>query len=109
VVNGRKEKIEKKKKRNCHQSVRPKSPERCSRQQNQDWAFKLPLPSARRSVSETGRLGLGLLRRSLLGGLLELGLASGLTIGTLVLHVLIIDIESLVDLSAEGLFIIKPK
>jgi hypothetical protein len=108
VVKGRKEKIEKKKKRNCHQSVRPKCSERCS-EQNQDWAFKLPLPSARHSVSETGRLGLGLLRRSLLGGLLGLGLAGGLTIGTLVLHVLVIDIEGLVDLSAQGLFVIKPK
>lgn len=64
--------------------------------------------SARHSAVETRRLRLVLLRGNLLGGLLGLGLAGRLTIGTLVLHILIIDIESLVDLSAQGLFVIEP-
>lgn len=106
MVNDRKEKVEKKKEiviKACVQRF-PSGAE----SKIKPGPFKSPL-SARHSVSETGRLGLGLLRRSLLGGLLGLGLASGLTVGTLVLHVLVIDVESLIDLSAEGLFIIKPR
>lgn len=62
-----------------------------------------------RRLVKTHHLRLVLLRGSLLGGLLGLTLSGGFTLRALVLHVLIIDIKCLVDLSAEGLFIVKPR
>ena len=61
-----------------------------------------------RRLVKTHHLRLVLLR-SLLGGLLGLSLSGGFALRALVLHVLIIDIKCLVDLSAEGLFIVKPR
>lgn len=63
---------------------------------------------SRSSVVAAGRLGLVLLRGSLLGGLLGLGLAGRVTLGTLVLHILIIDAQGLVNLGAESLIIVEP-
>lgn len=84
-----------------HQNVRPKGSERSKA--STVWPNRTP-----KHLVETRRLRLVLLRGSLLGGLLGLGLGGSLTLGTLVLHILIIDVEGLVNLSAESLLIIKP-
>lgn len=58
---------------------------------------------------ENRPLGLVLLRGSLLGSLLGLGLGSRLTLGTLVLHILIIDVNGLIDLGAESILLVEPE
>lgn len=102
MVNGRKEKRKEKK----LSSKRASKVFRAVQRAKSSLGLQSRLP-ARHSAVETRRLRLVLLRGSLLGGLLGLGLGGRLTIGTLVLHVLIIDVESLIDLSAEGLFVIQ--
>lgn len=59
---------------------------------------------------ETQNLRLVLFGRGLLGSLLGLGSLSGrLALASLVLHVLIINVQGLVDLGAQGLLILKPR
>lgn len=53
-------------------------------------------------------LSLGFLSRTLLVSLLGLAGLSSLALATLVLHVLVIDAESLVNLGAQSVLIIKP-
>ena len=67
-------------------------------------AWRESMIQSRSSVVAAGRLGLVLLRGSLLG----LGLAGRVTLGTLVLHILIIDAQGLVNLGAESLIIVEP-
>ena len=59
-------------------------------------------------VNETRCLRLGLFRRSLLASLLGLAGVSSLTLATFVLHVLIINAKSFVNLGAQCVVIIKP-
>ena len=84
-----------------HQNVRPRGSERSN-------VSTIGSTTSPKRLIETRHLRLVLLRGSLLGGLLGLRLSGSLTLGTLVLHILIIDIESLVNLSAESILIIKP-
>lgn len=72
----------------------------CTNRETQAWSSNLALKRC--------RLRLVLLGGSLLGSLLGLGLFSSLALGSLVLHVLIIDTQGLIDLGAESLLVIKP-
>lgn len=57
---------------------------------------------------DTRCLSLGLFGSFLLGSLLGLAGVSSLTLATFVLHVLIINAKSFINLSAQSVIIIKP-